>query len=231
MAPGTHATIGWWVANIEPLSRRDRLVLFLAGVLPDLDGLPRFWDINLYITYHHVLCHNLLGCIIWTAIVAAVAEQRRLCAVLAALSWHIHLACDYFGSGNEDGTAWVLPYFFPAVGGWVGDEFVGPRWYWNPWQWPLFSWQNMLASLVGAAMWIYIAVRLDRTPFEFISPWFDREVCKMLRRWARGGPPAEHWPPAEHRWMRRAFVTLTCVAILACAAAGARAMMGSGVPH
>jgi hypothetical protein len=228
MAPGTHAFIGWWVANVEPLTRRDRFVLFLAGVLPDLDGLPRLWgDYDLYVTYHHVLCHNLLGCVIWTAVVAAVARRRLVCATLAFLSWHVHLACDYFGSGAGDGSVWVLPYLFPAVGGWAGGEFVGPAWYWNPWQWPLDGWPNFLVTVLGAAMWVYIGVRLDRTWFEFISPWFDGEVCKMLRRWF-GGTAVGRWSPAEARWMRRAFLAVTCAAVLACAAAGARAV-GSGV--
>ena len=37
MAPGTHALIGWWSAN--GLSRQDRLLVFLGGVLPDVIGL------------------------------------------------------------------------------------------------------------------------------------------------------------------------------------------------
>src|SRR5205085_1971383 len=123
MAPGTHAFIGWWVANVEPLDRRDRFVLFLAGVLPDLDGLPVLW-----------------------------------------------------GAG--------------------GGEWVGPGWYWNPGQWPLNGWANVRIAALGATMWVYIGVGLDRPWFEFVAPGFDREVCKMLRRGFRGGPPAEWWSPA-----------------------------------
>src|SRR5579883_1782633 len=39
MAPVTHALLSWWTANVATLRRRDRLAVFLAGVLPDLDGL------------------------------------------------------------------------------------------------------------------------------------------------------------------------------------------------
>src|SRR5437870_4428691 len=138
MAPGTHAFVGWWTANVVPLSRRDRLLVFLGGVLPDLDGLGLFFSLEAYHTYHHVLCHNLAGCLAWVAVTAVAARDRWRCALLAFLNWHLHLACDYFGSrGPMDTPPWPLPYLFPAAGGWSGDTFVGPAWYWNPWQWPL----------------------------------------------------------------------------------------------
>src|SRR5262245_27689749 len=176
MAPGTHALIGWWTANVLPLSRRDRFLVFLGGVLPDLDGLGLVYSLEAYFTYHHVLGHNLVGCVMWTALVAVAARERLRCATLTALHWHLHLACDYFGSrGPMDTPPWVLPYLFPLVGGWSGETFVGPRWYWNPWQWPLNGWPNLLITLGALAGWVYIAVRLDRTWFEFVWLKFDRE--------------------------------------------------------
>src|SRR5262245_42358259 len=158
MAPTTHAFLGWWTANVLPLSRRDRLTVFLAAVLPDLDGLGLLYSREAYATYHHILCHNLLGCLGWTALVALVAQQPARCATLAFLNWHLHLACDYFGSGAADGSAWPLPYLFPLVGRWSADAFAGPAWYWNPWQWPLDGWENRLVSLAAGVGWVYVAV-------------------------------------------------------------------------
>src|SRR5438874_7266388 len=93
MAPGTHAFVSWWTANVIPLSRRDRLVVFLAGILPDLDGLTLLHSEEAYIRYHHVVSHNLLGCLLWTGFAALLAKQRARCAALACLCWHLHLAC------------------------------------------------------------------------------------------------------------------------------------------
>jgi hypothetical protein len=198
-------------------------------VLPDLDGFGLLYSWEAFFTYHHVLCHNLLGCVVWAFVPGLLSHNRLRCVTLAVLNWHLHLACDYFGSrGPMDTPPWVLPYLYPFVGGWSDGEFVGPAWYWNPWQWPLNGWPNFLVTVLGAAMWVYVGVRLDRTWFEFISPWFDGEVCKMLRRWFGGGPPAGQWSPAEARWMRRAFLAVTCAAVFACVVAGARAV-GSGV--
>lgn len=221
MAPGTHALIGWWTANVVPLSRRDRLLIFLGGVLPDLDGLGIVVSLHAYLTYHHILCHNLLAGLAWVAAAAAAARDRLRVAALIFLNWHLHLACDYFGSrGPWDSPPWPLPYLFPLVGRWSENEFVGPAWYWNSWQWPLNSWPNTLVTVVAIAGWVYVGVRLGRTWFEFVSSRFDAEVCATLRKWF-GGRPAEAWTPAEGRLIRRSYLILSAVALIACVLAAA----------
>lgn len=224
MAPATHAFIGWWTANVLPLSRRDRLVIFLAGVLPDLDGLTMLYGYDTYTKYHHVLSHNLLAGVAWTGVATLFAQQRRTCAVLAFLNWHLHLACDYFGSGGADGTTWVLPYLFPFVGSWPegSPTLVGPTWYRNPWQWPLSAWPNLLVTLLTGIGWVYIAVRLDRSWFEFIWPRMDQELCRTLRKWF-GSQPAVHWSEREGKVIWRSFVAVTSLALLACVVAASRA--------
>jgi hypothetical protein len=222
VAPVTHAFIGWWTANVLPLSRRDRGLVLLAGILPDLDGLTLFYSHEAYVRYHHVIAHNLLGAVICTAAVALFARQRLQAAVLAFLGWHLHLICDYFGSAGPDGP-WVLPYLYPFVGGWGSFDFEGPAWYWNPWQWQLNGWPNLLVTLLGFIGWIYIAVKLDRTWCEFIWVRMDQELCAMFRRWF-GGQAAEEWPEPEGALIRRSFVAVTCVSLMACVVAGAQAM-------
>jgi inner membrane protein len=224
MAPGTHALLGWWTANVLPLSRRDRFVVFLGGVLPDLDGLGLLVSTEAYLQYHHVLCHNLLGCVVWLALTAVAAQQRATCLLLVFLNWHLHLACDYFGSGGPPGSPpWPLPYLYPFVGRTDGDVLLGPAWYWNPWQWPLNAWPNTLVTVVALAGWVYVAVRLDRTWFEFVWPWFDREVCRTLRKWF-GGQPSEGWSQVEGRVIRRTYLLGTVAVLLACVVAASRTM-------
>lgn len=224
MAPGTHALIGWWTANVLPLARRDRFLVFLGGVLPDLDGLGLLVSTDAYFRYHHILCHNLLGGLVWTGIVAMLAGDRLRCVLLTILNWHLHLAGDYFGSrGPWTDPPWVLPYLFPLVGGWSGEKFLGPDWYWNPWQWPLNYWPNFAFTLAGLAGWVYIGVRLDRTWFEFISLRFDHEVTKVLRRWF-GGVAVEQWTPPEARIIWRSYLAIAVAAVLACLVAASQAV-------
>ena len=219
MTVGTHAFIGWWTANVVPLSPRDRLLVFLAGVLPDLDGLGLLYSRQVYVTYHHVLFHNLLGCLLWSALVASLSQERCKCATLAFLSWHLHLACDYFGSGGTDGSIWPLPYLYPLIGGVPDNTLVGPTWYWNHWQWPLNGWPNLVITLITFIGFVYIAVRLDRTCFAYVCLPMDRAICRTLRH-CLGGQAVPHWSETEARFIRRSFLVVTIIALLACAVAG-----------
>jgi hypothetical protein len=222
MAPITHALISWWAANVPALARRDRLAIFLAGIIPDLDGLGLLFSRGAYESYHHVVCHNLVGCLVVLAPALVWLRQGVLGGVLIVLSWHLHLACDYFGSGGPGGDVWVLPYLWPFVGRVEGDQFVGPAWYWNPWQWALDGWPNLLVTALAAAGWFYVAIRLDRTWFEFLSGRLDRYLCRSIRS-VFGGEAVAEWSEREGRLIRRSFALLATLALLACAVAGARA--------
>jgi hypothetical protein len=39
MSPVTHFLVGWVVANAGGLDRRDRTIVTMAGVIPDIDGV------------------------------------------------------------------------------------------------------------------------------------------------------------------------------------------------
>jgi len=223
MSPVTHGLIGWWTANVVPLSRRDRLLVFLAALLPDLDGFGLLYSWEVYVKYHHVLSHNLIGCVVCAAAVGLLAQEWKKCVVLAILNWHLHLACDYFGSrGPMTTPPWVLPYFFPFVGGWEGEIFVGPAWYWNPWQWPLNGWQNLAVTALGLVGWFYIALRLDRTWFEFLWPRGDALFCQTLRRWLGVEAAAPAWSPVEAVMIRRSYLMVTIAALFTCVVTAAR---------
>src|SRR5881396_3540637 len=113
MSPVSHACISWCVANARSLSRRDRLLVFLAGILPDLDGLGLLVSEELYFRWHHIVLHNLAGALAALVLVAVFAQQRAVTLTLTFISFHLHLAADYFGSGGAEGPPWVLPYLYP----------------------------------------------------------------------------------------------------------------------
>jgi len=82
MSPISHLLVGWVVANIPRHAKpRERAMIALAGVAPDVDGLgiigevltrnssqPLLWWSN----YHHILGHNLLYPMILTLPVVLV---------------------------------------------------------------------------------------------------------------------------------------------------------------
>lgn len=233
MAPATHGLVSWWVANVIPLSRRDRLLVFLVGLCPDLDGLGLLGglvgNMELYFHWHHIVCHNLLFGLLATGLAALLAVQRAAVVGLALIAFHLHLACDYFGSGGWDGPQlqiWALPYLYPFLGCWRGATFTGPSWYWNPWQWSLSSPVNAIVTILGLVNWVFIAVRLDRTWFEFVAPRFDLQFCGTLRKWF-GGTIEKEWSEREGRLLRQGLALVCVLVIWACVLGGLQAEVKS----
>ncbi len=156
MNPISHLLTGWVVANTAELTSRDRALITLAGVAPDIDGLgvvaeiltehtnsPLLW----YSKYHHVLCHNLgFGLLLGvTAILFGV--RRWMTAFLALVVFHLHLLGDIVGSRGPDGYQWPIPYLFPFSDRW-NLVWAG--------QWELNAWPNILITLLLLVATIYI---------------------------------------------------------------------------
>ena len=92
MSPVTHFLVGWLVANTADLDRKERAVVTIAGVVPDIDGvgaiaetLTRHWDKPLlwFSEYHHILTHNLGTALLVAAVSFMVATRRWKTTVLA----------------------------------------------------------------------------------------------------------------------------------------------------
>jgi len=119
MSPVTHFLSGWVFANSVKLDRRDRAIVTLACVVPDIDGLgiipeiltrnsvhPLLW----FSLYHHSL-HNLAFALVVAAVAFAIASRKWATGLLALLSFHVHLFEDLLGSRGPDGDQWPIPYF------------------------------------------------------------------------------------------------------------------------
>src|SRR5205807_1365544 len=88
---------------------------------------------------------------------SGASREPRPCAPRPVRTRHLPLACPSCGSGGAwDDPRSVLPELYPFLGGWSHGEFVGPAWYWNPWQWPLNAWPNALVTVAGLVGWVYV---------------------------------------------------------------------------
>jgi inner membrane protein len=98
MSPVTHFLTGWVFANCAKLKPRDRAIVTLASVAPDLDGLgiipelltrnsshPLVW----FSLYHHSL-HTLAFALVIAGVAFVLATQRWKTGLLALLSFHLH---------------------------------------------------------------------------------------------------------------------------------------------
>ena len=192
MHPVTHLLIGWTLANLPSLERRDRAIVTLAAVIPDLDGLGVLADmatehtsrpLYLYDDYHHILMHNALFGALLTAAAFAFARRRRLSALLAFLGFHLHLLGDIVGSRGPDGYQWPIPYLVPFSDAW--------QLTWSH-QWGLKAWPNVTFTLALMALALYWAWKRGRSPLELVSVRADAALTRTLR--TRFGEPAAEAP-------------------------------------
>ena len=187
MNPITHFLLGW--AAFERLfpSRRDKAIVTLAGVAPDLDGLGMIVDLAndwlgrpetaYYGEYHRVLTHGLPAAIAFALVAAMLARRRTLAACTAFASVHLHLLCDLVGSrGSTPQDLWPIHYLAPL--------HATPVWTWAH-QWPLVGWQNF--AITATLMFIAMrrAARVGYSPVGLVSPRGDAAFVEVLRKWRR----------------------------------------------
>lgn len=183
MNPVTHALAGWCLANVAPLDEgRDRMLVTLGCILPDLDGLGMVVGLfrngtedaaELFSRYHHVMSHNGLACLVLALLCFALARRRRTTTLFFVVAFHLHLLMDVAGSRGPDGHQWPIPYFAPFS--------PSPAWTWDG-QWELASWQNGLITVVLMVFTARFARRRGFSFLEAIWPRADRELVETIRR-------------------------------------------------
>jgi inner membrane protein len=181
MSPVTHFLASWALANLAA-SRRDRIIITIAGVAPDLDGLgapvelltrnsghPHLW----FSEYHHVLGHTLLAAVCISVMAALFSKRRAVCAALAFAAVHLHFFCDVVGSRGPEGFNWTIPYLWPFSNAGV--------WQWSG-QWQLNGWQNVLITLLLIAFALWAAINRGFSPVEVFSLRGDGKFVAVVRQ-------------------------------------------------
>ena len=181
MNPVSHLLISWVAANTVDLSARDRALVTLAGVAPDIDGLGYFAEILTeqtaspllwYSKYHHVLFHNI-GFGLLLALTAFVFGIRRwMTAFLVLVVFHLHLLGDLIGSRGPDDYQWPISYLSPF------SERLELMW---AGQWELNAWPNILITGLFLSATIYVAWKKSRSPLEIVSKRADAAFVSVLR--------------------------------------------------
>lgn len=191
MNPITHGLTGWCLAETAPrLTNRQRGIVVLASLSPDLDGLgivpelltrngqrPLLW----WSEYHHLLGHNLaFACLVAALAGVAARTNRALTTLLAFVAVHLHFLGDLVGSRGPDGYEWPIPYLYPLP---------SPELSWSG-QWKLNSWQNILITLFLLGITFFLAWRRGYSPVGLFSARADRAFVAALRaRFPRAADP------------------------------------------
>ena len=178
MSPIIHGEIGWLCGAHLP-RKRDRVVVTLASLLPDVDGVGLLVSQELYAAWHHKLAHGALAGVLFPVIALAITKNRHA-AALTFLSFHLHVLADLVGSG----PGWPIFYFWP----WSLTE-------WLPsWQWDLASWQNAVIGMAITFTALGMALKRGRTPVELFSSRADAAIVKTLVARLRPGQSISEEP-------------------------------------
>src|ERR1700674_807465 len=181
MSPLTHFFTGWVFANSARLDRRDRTLVTLASVAPDIDGLgiipelvtrnsphPLLW----FSLYHHSL-PILMFALVIAGVSIELARQRWKTGLLAFVSFHLHLVEDLAGSRGPDGYQWPIPYLKPF------SSALERTWHG---QWTLNSWPNIVITVAFLLATLWLAWRRGFSPLEMISEKADAVFVAALRQ-------------------------------------------------
>lgn len=185
MSPTTHLLASWIVAAYTTDNVRDRRLVSLAGVAPDLDGLGIILDIangsfakgNVYYYpyYHHWLAHGLPAALVCSALLSVFARRHWRVFGLCMLVFHLHLLCDLVGSrGPGANDFWPIFYFGPLS--------RRPMWIWSH-QWALDAWPNRLLTVALFFWSLGLAVRLGDSFVGVFNRRVDRVFVGVLRKW------------------------------------------------
>ena len=184
MSPITHLLVGWTTLERTQPTDRDKTLVVLAGLAPDLDGLGIIVDFatrtfglaetNYYQEFHRVYGHGLPAAVVIGAVVAGMAASRWRAAMGAFIAVHLHFVCDILGSrGKGEEDIWGIAYLSP-----LADK---PVFEWSG-QWELISWQNTLVTVVLLAWMFARAIRTGYTPLRLVSKVADAKVVAALRK-------------------------------------------------
>ncbi|MEW6673142.1 MAG: metal-dependent hydrolase [Thermodesulfobacteriota bacterium] len=191
MSPFTHFFISWSAASAGRLSRRDRFLVTAAGVAPDVDGLGIVADLltsdtanplNWWDRFHHVFGH-CLGFGLAAAVLAfSLGARRRTTALLALLTFHLHLLGDLAGARGPDGYQWPIPYLLPF------SDSLQLAW---PGQWALNAWPNFLITALSILVSCYLAWKRGFSFVGLFSQKADRQFVAALH--GRFGLPRKNF--------------------------------------
>ncbi|MEW6027365.1 MAG: metal-dependent hydrolase [Planctomycetota bacterium] len=183
----THFLIGWNTAVLAGVEKRDRVLITIAGVLPDIDGLGAIAEwatrntekpLRWFSDYHHQLAHNLTAGIIWALAVLLLAKKKASTALAALLAFHIHLLADVLGGRGPEGFQWPIPYLYPFS---PASQIT-----WQ-YQWPLDSWQNLAITVAMLAMVFIVAWKKGLSPLEVFSNKADELFVRTVQKYKRNG--------------------------------------------
>lgn len=183
MSPITHFLASWVGFERFQASQRDKALVVIAGIIPDLDGLGIVVDFatrvlglpetDYYQSFHRMYGHGLPGAILIAAAAGIFGIRRFWVAIWAFISVHLHLLCDVIGArGTTAEDIWGIYYFAPFT---TAYELS-----WSG-QWPLVGWQNTTISIILLSILMIRATASGYSPVGLLNQRADIAFVETLR--------------------------------------------------
>jgi hypothetical protein len=189
MSPLTHFMGSWLIASATMNNARDRRLVTLAGIIPDVDGVGMVVDVVkslvtgqelafvYYQRFHHVWLHGWPGALLVAVLLASFGRQRLRVGLWCLVVFHLHLLCDLAGSrGPSPADLWPICYGEPL--------FHHPIWFWKS-QWRLDGWQNQIISVVLFGLILWLGANRGYSCVEVFSSRLDAVFTGTLQKWRR----------------------------------------------
>ena len=180
MSPAAHLLFSWLTSAEIIKARRERVLVSISGIAPDIDGMGVIIDkitnsTHFYLQYHHYIGHSIFSALFIAMLAMFLAStQKTTVFLLSFIVVHVHVFFDVIGSKSPDGYQWPIYYFYP-----LNAEY-GITW---SGQWELNAWQNSIIMLFLLLACAYYAVTKKLTFLEVFSSKLNREVFKMYARY------------------------------------------------
>ncbi len=109
MGPLLHLQVGALAANARPYDLRERRLVMLSALAPDLDGVF-FWNAELWERMHHTVSHNVYFAAAVAAVFAVYNRKRRTeMLIVCFLTAIAQMLID----GLTNDPSWKQKYFWP----------------------------------------------------------------------------------------------------------------------
>jgi len=180
MSPGSHLLFSWLTTAQLLKNRRERALVSISGIAPDIDGLGLIVDkltgsTNFYLQYHHYVGHSIFSALCISVLATLLAKSQKFTVfVLSFILVHVHILFDIIGSKGPDGYQWPIYYLSPL------DVDYSVTW---SGQWELNAWQNNVIMLLLLSGCVYYAVTKKITFLEVFSRRLNREVFVMYSKY------------------------------------------------
>lgn len=171
----THTLAGWCAGRQISDRPRDAVLLTVASIFPDIDGIGALVDIYrgqeavLFSEFHHKFGHNLFACLALLPLVWYFARNFRIMFWFTIL-FHFHLFCDIVGARGPDGFQWPVYYFFP-----LNDLELT----WSG-QWEINAWPNFVFTLILLFVFFRQILLTGFSPLGLVSHEADSVLVDTL---------------------------------------------------